>query len=169
MKCAVLFLSLAALWTVPAPADPTSEKQSLVSDTQVAGWVKRWQARLRLQDWRVDARIVRKVDLKPDTLGNLKWNSEDKTATIRILDPRDYDLPTERIPEDMELTVVHELIHLHLSVLPRDPLKKGVEEQVVDKISVALFNLERQGEIAIATSTDTKAPSHKGTAARTRQ
>ena len=162
MKSVLLLAFGALVWCLPAPTGCAAEKQDLeglVSDEQVQGWVKRWQDRLRLQDWKVEARIVRKADLKPDTLGNLKWNSEDKTATIKVLDPRDYDLATERIPQDMELTVVHELIHLHLSVLPRDPLKKGVEEQVVDKISIALFNLEKQGDVALA-SGDSKKSSH---------
>src|SRR5689334_760135 len=90
----------------------------VVSESQVHEWLQTWQARLRLQDWRIEVRVVRESELKPETLGNLRWNSETRTATIRILDPADYDLPPARIPQDMEMTIVHELIHLHLSVLP---------------------------------------------------
>ncbi len=166
----VLLLAIGALvWCLPAPTGRAAEKQDhegLVSSEQVQGWVKRWQERLRLQDWKVEAHIVRRADLKPETLGNLKWNSEDKTAAIKVLDPRDYDLAPDRIAQDMELTVVHELIHLHLSVLPRDPLKKGVEEQVVDKISIALFNLEKQGDIATAASDGKKTTNGSGVASR---
>jgi hypothetical protein len=167
MKSAVLAIVL-AVWSAPAPADPASESEIAIDHNRVAGWVKRWQERLKLQDWRIESRIVRKSELKPDTLGNLKWNSEDKSAIIRVLDPRDYDLPASRIAEDMELTVVHELIHLHLSVLPRDPQKKGVEEQVVDKISVALFNLERQADIVVSAGDSRRPGKQTGVASRER-
>jgi hypothetical protein len=42
----------------------------------------------------------------------------------------------------MERTVVHELIHLELSVLPRDGSKR-VEEQVVNRMTEALLGLDR--------------------------
>jgi hypothetical protein len=46
------------------------------------------------------------------------------------------------VTQDIEYTVVHELVHLQLSVLPRDLGKKDVEEVVVNKISDALMQLE---------------------------
>lgn len=87
--------------------------------------------------------MVRSNELKPDTLGNLKWNLATRTATIKVLSPIDYDIPPADIPEDIEYTVVHELIHLQLSVLPRDLNKKDVEETVVNKIADALMSFER--------------------------
>jgi len=47
------------------------------------------------------------------------------------------------VPEDIEHTIVHELIHLRLSVLPRDLSTRMVEERAVNKISEALFQLEK--------------------------
>ena len=82
-------------------------------------------------------------ELRPDTLGNLKWNSVNRTAAIKVLSPVDYDLPASEVVEDMEYTVVHELVHVQLSVLPRDTNRKDVEEIVVNKISDALMLLER--------------------------
>ena len=85
---------------------------------------------------------MRQSDLNADTLGNLKWNARSHTATIKVLDPRDYDMPSDQIPADIERTVVHELIHLELSVLPRDGSKR-VEEQVVNRMTEALLGLDR--------------------------
>jgi hypothetical protein len=106
-------------------------------------FTRMWQQRLHLDEWTIEARVVRKSELKPDTLGNLKWNLANHTAVIRILSPLDYDMPAADVPEDMEYTVVHELIHLQLAVLPRDLNAKGTEEQVVNRIADALMALEK--------------------------
>jgi hypothetical protein len=139
-----------------------------VTEVEVAQWVKIWQDRLRLADWKIEAKIVRASELKPDTLGNLRWNSDTRTALIRVLDPVDYDLPPARIAQDMELTIVHELVHLHLSVLPRDPTRKSVEEQVVDKIASALFNLEKRATTAEYAAHSRSNSSGSGSASRIR-
>jgi hypothetical protein len=114
-----------------------------VSDVEVQAWLKNWQSRLHLEDWAVSVRVVRSTELKPDTLGNLKWDSAAHTATIKVLSPLDYDLSPSETTEDIEYTIVHELVHLQLSVLPRDLKKKDVEEEVVNKISDALMGLDK--------------------------
>jgi len=119
-----------------------SDPQVAVSQSDVDRWLHVWQNRLALDEWKIEARIVRQNDLNPDTLGNLKWNSLHHTATIKVLDPRDYDMPPAQIPQDMERTVVHELVHLELAVLPRDGSPK-VEERVVNRVTEALLGLDR--------------------------
>lgn len=140
----VLLLCLGASVGLGAPATVVDGKsKASASDAQVASWVRTWQHRLRLDDWKIETRIVRATDLKPDTLGNLKWNSISRTAVIKVLNPLDYDIPAADIPEDIEYTVVHELVHLQLSVLPRDLNRKDIEETVVNKICDALMTLEK--------------------------
>lgn len=140
----VVILCLGASVALGAPP-PTSETKlkAVVTEAQVSDWVRVWQKRLHLEDWKVEVRLVRITDLKPDTLGNLKWNSNLHSATIKVLNPIDYDIPASKVPEDIEYTVVHELVHLQLSVLPRDLNRKDVEEQVVNKIADALMALDR--------------------------
>lgn len=116
---------------------------AVVNEGQVQRWVRLWQKRLALDDWDITAHIVRSQELKPDTLGNLRWNSASKTAVIRLMDPFDYDLPQDEIVADMEYTVVHELVHLQLAVLPKTPATKDIEERVVNGIGEALFALEK--------------------------
>jgi hypothetical protein len=132
-------LACVSLSTPPASNDPGPA----VTQEEIDGWTKLWQKRLDLVDWRIGTMIVRQTELKPETLGNLHWDTEVHTATIRVLDPCDYELPAWEVPEDIEYTIVHELIHLQLSVLPRDTNARIVEERVVNKISNALFQLEK--------------------------
>jgi hypothetical protein len=148
----LLILGLGVALADSAPASGAVDEratdrsqQSLVTNSQVEQWLRTWQARLALTDWKVDAHIVRAADLNPDTLGHLKWNASDHTASIKVLSPLDYDLPADQIPADMERTVVHELVHLQLSVLPRNG-SKITEEQVVNKITEALLQLDHGGE-----------------------
>jgi hypothetical protein len=138
----VILLSLGICVSTGAPPGK-SGANGAVSQAQVDTWLRNWQKRLSLDDWEIRAQIVRASELKPDTLGNLKWNSATKTATVRVLNPLDYDLPAPEIPTDIEYTVVHELIHLQLAALPRDPGNRSIEEKVVNRISEALFSLDK--------------------------
>ena len=119
------------------------EKAPVVTEAQVQRWLQSWQKRLALEDWGISVHVVRSRELKPETIGNLRWNSATKTATIRVMDPRDYELPTSEIPADMEYTVVHELVHLQLAMLPKPPGSKEAEELAVNRIGAALFALEK--------------------------
>jgi hypothetical protein len=131
---------------------------AVVTGAQVDNWLRTWQKRLQLDDWRVTARIVRATELKPDTLGNLKWNLAERTAAIKVLDPVDYDLPAADVPEDMEYTIVHELVHLQLSVLPRDLSKRDIEETVVNRLAEALMALGRGGAYRVRNVPPPKRP-----------
>ncbi len=135
-----------SLWAAqPAPKPPAAKaarKECLISQVQVERWTKAWQKRLALEDWDVSVQMVRASELRPETLGSLRWNSTAHTAIMRVLSPTDYDLPATEIPLDVEYTVVHELIHLQLAVLPRDAANKAIEERVVSRIAEALLSLQ---------------------------
>jgi hypothetical protein len=141
MKLLATFLSLGI--AVSLGAAPFGDASTAVTDGQVEHWLKTWQKRLALEEWEITAQVVRISELKPNTLGNLRWNSGAKTAVIHVLHPADYDLPASEIPVDMEYTVLHELVHLQLAALPRDPNARNVEERVVNKLSEALFALDK--------------------------
>lgn len=137
----LILLLLLTRWSArgaPAAVKPSSA----VSEAQLERWTRTWRKRLALEDWEVSTQLVRSTELRPDTLGNLRWNAATKTAVIRVLHPMDYELPVSEIPSDMEYTVVHELVHLQLAALPRDPANKTIEEKVVSKIAEALMALE---------------------------
>jgi len=143
MKLAVLMiLGISASWG-DSGSTPDKASPPVITQAQVDVWTKSWQRRLDLGEWKITTLIVRATDLRPDTLGNLRWNSDNKTAVIKVLNPLDYDLPASEIPTDIEYTVLHELIHLQLSVLPHDTTSKLAEEKVVNRIGEALFQLEK--------------------------
>ncbi len=108
-------------------------------------WV--WQGRLNLQDWNISVVMSDLSDLKPKTLGNIHWDLEKKTATIRVLNPAGYKLPFQEMLQDMEFTVVHELIHLDmapvLSDLQRSDANRREEEHAVNHVADALLTLVR--------------------------
>ena len=143
MWLSVLLCLLASLAGGGAPPTTDPSPKAYVPDDRIQALTHTWQQRLHLDEWNIETRIVRKSELKPDTLGNLKWNLANHTAVIRVLSPLDYDMPAADVPEDMEYTVVHELIHLQLAVLPRDPNAKETEEQVVNRLADALMALEK--------------------------
>lgn len=106
-----------------------------------------WRSRLGLQDWDISVLVSRASGLKPNSLGNIHWDLEKKTAVIRVLDPADYRLPFDAMLRDIEFTVVHELIHLEiapvLSDLQRTDANRLEEEHTVNHLADALLTLDR--------------------------
>ncbi len=106
-----------------------------------------WQKRLNLQEWGVSVVVSRATDLKPKTVGNIHWDREKKTAVIRVLDPADYQLPFDQMLQDIEFTIVHELIHLEIAPvftdLTRTDANRMEEEHAVNHMTDALLKLDR--------------------------
>jgi len=105
-----------------------------------------WQNRLDLDGWKVSLAVVRSTALRPNTLGNIRWDLEKKTATIRVLDPADYSMPFREMLNDIEFTVVHELIHLKrdlaLDQYPRSEAGLDKEEHAVNQVTETLVKSE---------------------------
>lgn len=101
-----------------------------------------WQQRLKLTDWRITWAMTRRTDLKPNTVGQIHWDKPSKQASILVMDSCDYKMPFEAMLDDMELTIIHELVHLKLTSLPHSEASRGSEEQAVNGLSEALFALE---------------------------
>lgn len=102
-----------------------------------------WQGTLRLQDWDVEAAFRRAYDLtRVDVAGECRWVLSNKTAVIRILDPCDFD-PDICRPQDVERTLVHELLHLHFA--PFTPIGQETyeHEQAIEAIAKALVAAKR--------------------------
>lgn len=102
-----------------------------------------WQQRLKLDDWKITVIMAHPSDLRPKTLGNIHWDADKKSALIRVLDPSDYKMGCRDMLDDMEFTVVHELIHLELSSLPRSEASRRDEEYAVNQLTDALLKLDR--------------------------
>ena len=133
--------------TQTAALEPDHDRTVLAqSFAQEKLWA--WQKRLNLKEWNITLLVARASELKPKTLGNVHWDMDKKTAIIRILDPADYKLPFKAMLDDMEFTVVHELIHLDiapvLTDLKRNEANRREEEYSVNRVTEALLGLDRQ-------------------------
>jgi hypothetical protein len=149
------FLSLVFVTLIPvarlgAAEQPSSDAEARVCTPQpekfLAEKIVVWQHRLKLADWKISIVMSHPSDLKPQTLGNIHWDADKKTAVIRVLSASDYDLSCSAALEDMEFTVVHELIHLEISSLPHSEASRREEEHAVNRITEALLNLDRLRE-----------------------
>ena len=107
--------------------------------------LKEWQTRLGLLDWR-----IKLVDnCKPDEMsmqdvaGCSIWTEAIKTARIELIDPVYYG---ERIVAfDYEKTLVHELLHLKLSLVGdvENDLQMRYVHQLIDDLARAFVDAKR--------------------------
>jgi hypothetical protein len=128
-------------------SEPSLHERTLLAESFVTEKLWVWQNRLNLQDWNISVQMSDLSDLKPKTLGNIHWDLDKKTAVIRVLNPAGYKLPFQAMLQDMEFTVVHELIHLDmapvLSDLQRSDANRREEEHAVNHVADALLKLDR--------------------------
>jgi len=115
-----------------------------LSDGYLTARLATWQQWLGLENWKISLIMSPGRDLKPNTVGNIHWDADSKTAVIRVLEAGEYQLPCPSMLNDMEFTLVHELVHLELSSLPRSPASRSEEEHAVNRITDALLALERR-------------------------
>jgi hypothetical protein len=130
------------------PAPDISPQAAAVEKSQLAQHfmddrLAFWRQRLKLEDWQISVVMARLSDLPDKTLGGIRWDKTKKTAVIWVLDPADYRLPFRETLDDMELTVVHELVHLDPASLPRGQASRGSEERAVGGIAEAMLWLDR--------------------------
>ncbi len=116
------------------------------SQKQLEKALAKWQKILRLMDWKIDISIERgRYFSNQESQAEVEWYIQNKRAVIKILDPIDYEDALDE--QDMELSLVHELLHLHLA--PFDTFESGSQEEIaleqcIEMISMALVNLERK-------------------------
>ena len=140
----ILPLALAAADQPDRPDQTLAAERVIAAETFLTQKLVVWQRRLKLEDWNIGFKLVHYSDLKPKTLGNIHWDSDLKKASMSILSPSDYKMTFSDALKDMEYTVVHELVHLQLSSLPRNEASRSAEEKAVNTITEALLNLDRQ-------------------------
>jgi len=131
------------------PREPSARERGPLAERYLRQRLMVWQQRLNLQDWTISLVVSQPSNLRRGTLGNIHWDADNKTATIRVLDPSHYQMPYSATLKDMEFTVVHELIHLELSSLTRNFKSRSEEsfseeERAVNRMSGALLELDHE-------------------------
>ena len=146
-----LYVALASclLLIFPAPGAPAEEPEhnacsSRTAEQFVVDRLNFWQVRLSLDHWKISIATSHPSDLRPNTLGNVKWYPDENYALIQVLDASDYKMGCREMLYDMEFTVVHELVHLELASLPRTDTSRRDEEIAVNRIAAALMSLDRR-------------------------
>lgn len=142
----ILALVAAAIPVCRAPhhlPEPLPPDRSPLAEQHIRNRLALWQGRLKLADWRIALRMVPASTLREGTLGNIRWDSARKEATIRVLDASQYSGSYPATLRDMEFTVVHELLHLVLSSLPRSEASRTEEEHAVNSMTEALLELDK--------------------------
>ena len=113
-----------------------------------------WQKALYLQDWNVDLRIVRQWEMGDFvTLAQCQWFLTRKDAIIQVLAPADLEGVSRRFINgeecDYDISLVHELLHLHFAPFHRDEDDIG-HEQAINAISRAMVNVWRSKDSGVA-------------------
>lgn len=115
-----------------------------------------WRGRLRLSEWRVVARFVKrhKIAGAPRAQASCEHVFSLKAAEIEIVDTDGEEQSV--FWDDVESVLVHELLHCHFSGFMGDsetPEGK-LQEQVIQQLALALVALKRDAQAYLDTLTD---------------
>lgn len=115
-----------------------------MTDTELQQLLTEWQQRLGLQNWYVKLLTNCRPETMacPDADGCTDYEESSRTARIELVDPIFYG---ERvIPYDPEKTLVHELLHLKMSLyFEGDALLERVSNMILDDLARALVEAKR--------------------------
>ena len=129
-----------------------------------------WQGILNLSEWHIHVQTSRLWEMADhDCVGQCEAYPHRKDAVIRVLDPNDLGAVRGRFFDgeecDYDLTLVHELLHLHFDpmwVHPTDHNQTVMTEQAINAISkalVTLYRVPRVGPPSTELPSPTPAPS----------
>lgn len=115
----------------------------------------KWVRILRLFDW--DIRFHWKVHPAEmaiaDSAGCTSLNWVCKQAVIEIADPEKYEMDMPGFGFDYEQILVHELMHLKLSLIDRnnqdDDMLGAVVHQLVDELAKSLVAASRENAVSV--------------------
>ena len=102
-----------------------------------------WINRLKLNDWVIELQTDCTQDDMGECCGLTNWQEVNKSAIIKIIDPKFYG---ERIiPFDAEKTLVHELLHLKTCLISdtENELQERVMHQLIEELAKAFVDAKR--------------------------
>ena len=113
--------------------------------------VEHWQKVLRLQDWDIDARFARFREMQSQD-GGIPWgriliNRLHRRGEIAILHPDDYEhcdddgCQQPHGGDEIETTIIHELLHIYIHAKNEDEPSSVEEEQTINALAGAFASL----------------------------
>ncbi|WP_298833854.1 hypothetical protein [uncultured Planococcus sp.] len=103
-----------------------------------------WQRRLRLLDWHLTIAKERRKKMPNEAQAYCQTNRASKISHIGILHESDYGTNTPT-PQDMDWSIVHELLHVHISGIKAEEFEWSLqEEQAIDAMAYAYITLDRE-------------------------
>lgn len=102
-----------------------------MTEKQIRKLLAFWQKRLSLQDWTIDFSLVPKMTIAG--FGECSCDEQAKIATVRLTKPDEIytrDASSEAIKDDIEDTIVHELLHIWFHQARSGDNKHAVEHGV---------------------------------------
>lgn len=104
-----------------------------------------WQNQLKLNNWRIIVGIKNLTEFNnKQSLSEIEFVSALNKAVIKILDPSDY--PQSPFEQDMEISLVHELLHLHFALFePKSDasLEFLIMESTIEQLANILVEMKR--------------------------
>lgn len=105
--------------------------------------VRQWRTRLQLHDWKISV-VVDRIPPEDDAKAFCQAKPEYREALVQV-DPHEVTL------EDLEATVVHELLHCHAEALAGlalvmagdDPVKREAVRRAEEELVMRLERLVR--------------------------
>ena len=118
----------------------------ILTQPELEQLLRYWQERLKIQYWDIRIGIYRARDfVKQNCRAEVSYTVSNATAILRIMDPIDYD--RDLWPQDMEVSLVHELLHLRFceaDVTKADSLEELMLERAIEHTAEALVHLKRE-------------------------
>lgn len=120
-----------------------------ISQRKIDELRREWQKRLRLEDWKIsskftDLKFMQEITDIDNPVGACQHFVEMKEAKIWVLRPEDWDKEPNARQQDVEDTVVHELLHCHFAPLKaEDDATRLRHEQTIEAVTAALMELKR--------------------------
>jgi hypothetical protein len=123
------------------------KKHRPTSDRDLKQLVLKWQKRLRLMDWDIEAFFDTDEMQECEAWAMCNAQGFLRSATMRFQHP---DYAKLRQPNfDLECVVIHEILHIFFAgIRHRDYAGLMLEEQMVHTMAIMLISLERNGKNA---------------------
>lgn len=121
-------------------------EEVIYTEEELKERLKYWKKKLRLQDWMIWIELAKSQDMmNPNCEAQINHLQQNKQAKILIVHP-DHRPHESWYPQDMEWSLVHELLHLHLNPIENEnnPNNYDFVEQAIESITHGLIALERK-------------------------